>query len=153
MPKCQGPSSSVRRPSAGVDSTADGEVVASEDCASIVPPEGTGPRLRRVADVAVVETADVRGGQRLDVLGRLDGAWLRRILLEREMPSRAVVVAEVTVQATTEVSSFRTITWSRSSRRMVPITRSTKAFCQGERGAVRTSAMLIPFAQRRKSRP
>jgi hypothetical protein len=25
--------------------------------------------------------------------------------------------------------------WSRNSRRIVPITRSVKAFCQGERGA------------------
>ena len=61
-------------------------------------------RLRCAADVTVVESADL--GQRNDaaVLGQLDGAWLGRILLEREVRPRAVVVAEVAVQTTTEVS-------------------------------------------------
>ena len=31
---------------------------------------------------------------------------------------------------------------------MVPITRSAKGFCQGERGAVSTSAMRMPFTRR-----
>ena len=52
----------------------------------------------------MVESADL--GQRNDaaVLGQLDGAWLGRILLEREVRPRAVVVAEVAVKTTTEVS-------------------------------------------------
>src|SRR5258708_29989142 len=42
---------------------------------------------------------------------------------------------------------------SSNSRRIVPITRSAKGFCQGERGAVRTSAMPMPFTRRRNSAP
>jgi hypothetical protein len=38
------------------------------------------------------------------VLGRLDGTRLGRILLEREVRSRAVVVAEITAQTTAEMS-------------------------------------------------
>jgi hypothetical protein len=40
--------------------------------------------------------------------------------------------------------SFTTITWSRHSRRMDPISRSTYAFCHGEREAVRRSSMPRP---------
>src|SRR6266851_4303460 len=52
----------------------------------------------------MMESADL--GQRNDaaVLRWLDGARLRRILLEREMGARAVVVEEVAAQTTTEVS-------------------------------------------------
>src|SRR5215469_2725348 len=34
--------------------------------------------------------------------------------------------------------SFHTFTWSRHSRRIEPTSRSTKGFCQGDRGAVST---------------
>jgi len=50
-------------------------------------------RLRRAADVAVVEPADLRQGNNAAVLGWLDGARLGCILLKREVRSRAVVVA------------------------------------------------------------
>jgi len=53
------------------------------------------------------------------------------------MRPRAVVVAKVAAQATTKVLLVEDMTWSSSSRRMVPISRSANAFCQGERGAVR----------------
>ena len=59
--------------------------------------------LCSAADLAVVEPADVGQGNDAAVLGRLDGARLRRILLEREMGPRAVVVAEITLQTTTEM--------------------------------------------------
>jgi hypothetical protein len=36
---------------------------------------------------------------------------------------------------------------------MVPITRSTKGFCQGERDAVRPSAMSMPSTRHRNSPP
>jgi hypothetical protein len=39
--------------------------------------------------------------------------------------------------------SFHTIMWSRHSRRIEPTSRSTKGFCQGDRGAVSTSS--IPY--------
>jgi len=46
-----------------------------------------------------------------------------------------------------------TITWSRHSRRIEPITRSTYGFCQGDRGAVTTSVMLIASTRQRRSEP
>src|SRR5216684_373481 len=61
-------------------------------------------RLRRAADVAVVEAADVGQGNDAAVLGWLDGARLGCILLEGKMRPRAVVVAEVAVQTTTQMS-------------------------------------------------
>jgi hypothetical protein len=56
-----------------------------------------------VANVAVVEAADEGQGNDAAVLGWLDGARLGCILLEREMRPRGVVVAEITLQTTTEV--------------------------------------------------
>ena len=50
-------------------------------------------RLRRAADVAVVEPADLGQGNNAAVLGWLDGARLGCILLKREVRPRAVVVA------------------------------------------------------------
>jgi hypothetical protein len=46
--------------------------------------------------------------------------------------------------------AFATMTWSRHSRRIEPMTRSTRPFCQGERGAVGTASM---FRRRRSSQP
>ena len=79
---------------------------ASADCAPISSPKGTVCRLRLrcAAEVAVVESADLGQGNDAAVLGQLDRAWLGRILLEREVRRRAVVVAEVAAQTTTEVS-------------------------------------------------
>ncbi len=60
--------------------------------------------LCRSADVAVVEAADQGKGNDAAVLRWLDGARLGRIFLEREMSPRAMVVAEVALQTTTEMS-------------------------------------------------
>src|SRR5439155_22276907 len=60
-------------------------------------------RLRRVANVAVVEAADEGQGNDAAVLGWLDGARLGCILLEREMGPPGVGEAEITLQKTTEV--------------------------------------------------
>ena len=110
-------------------------------------------RLRRAAGVAVVESANLRQGYDIAEFGWLDSAWRGRVLLESEMRARAVVVAEVAAKTTTEVSLVQDDHVSRSSRLIVPITRSAKGFCQGERGAVRTSAMPRPFTRSRNSPP
>ena len=52
----------------------------------------------------MVESADLGQGNDATVLGWLDSARLGCILLEREMRPRAVVVAEVAVQTTTQMS-------------------------------------------------
>ena len=61
-------------------------------------------RLRRPADVAVVEPTDVGQGNDPPQLRWLDGARLGCILLERKMRPRTVIVEEVAMQATTEMS-------------------------------------------------
>ena len=66
--------------------------------------EGSTGSTRRSSDVAVVEAADVGQGNHAAELGWLDGAPLGCILLEREMRSRAVVVAKVAAQTATEMS-------------------------------------------------
>ena len=67
-------------------------------------PKGKSVRLRCASDVAVVQAADLGQSDDAAVLGWLDGAAIGCILLEREMRPRAVVVAEVTAQTTTEMS-------------------------------------------------
>jgi hypothetical protein len=52
----------------------------------------------------VVESADLRHRHDIAVLGWLDNAWLRRVLLESEVCARGVVVAEVTAKTATQVS-------------------------------------------------
>jgi hypothetical protein len=44
-------------------------------------------------------------------------------------------------------------TWSRHSRRIEPITRSTQAFCHGERDAVTTSVIPIAATRLLKTEP
>ena len=83
-------------------------------------------------------------GQRNDaaLLGALNGARLGRILLKCVMRARAVVVAEVAAQTTMEVSVVE-------DNHVVEQFASDGAdhalgegFCQGERGAVRTTVVL-----------
>ena len=49
--------------------------------------------------------------------------------------------------------SLKITMWSRHSRRIEPITRSTYAFCQGERGAVMTSVIPIASTRLQNSAP
>ncbi len=101
----------------------------------------------------MMESADM--GQRNDaaLLGALNGARLGRILLECVMRARAVVVAEVAAQTTMEVSVVE-------DNHVVEQFASDGAdhalgegFCQGERGAVRTTVVPMPFTRCRNSPP
>ena len=64
-------------------------------------------RLRRAADVTVVESAHLRHRNNGAVFGWLHGARLGRVFLERQMRTRAVIVAEVAAQTTTQVDLSR----------------------------------------------
>jgi hypothetical protein len=59
--------------------------------------------ISRAAYVAMVESAHLGQSNDAAVLGRLDGAWLGRIFVEREVRPRAMVVAEVAAQTAAEV--------------------------------------------------
>ncbi len=95
----------------------------------------------------MVESADEGQGDDTAEIGWLDGARLGGILLEREMRPRAVVVAEVALQMTTEMSLVQ----DNHVVKELAADRSDHALgegvCQGERGAVRTSAMRMPFTR------
>jgi hypothetical protein len=101
----------------------------------------------------VVEAADVGQGNDAALLGWLDGARFGCVLLEREMGPRAVIVAKVAVQTTTEMSLVQDDHVVEKVAADGAITLSAKGFCQGERGAVRTSAIRMPFNRRRNSAP
>src|SRR5438445_7333708 len=111
------------------------------------------PWLHSATDVAVVESADLRHCHDIAALGLLDRAWLGRVLPESEMRARGVIVAEVIAKATTEVPFVQHDHVVRSSRLMVPITRSAKGFCHGERGVARTSARPMAFTPCRDCLP
>ncbi len=60
-------------------------------------------RSGRKARVAMMETADFGKLDDLAHTGRLDGSRIRRVLAEREMSSRLVMVGEVPGQNPTEM--------------------------------------------------
>ena len=59
----------------------------------IAPPSKTGSGGE--AFIAMVKPADLRNGDHLASVGRLDGANIRALFVEREMGPRAVIVIDV----------------------------------------------------------
>ena len=62
----------------------------------------------------------------------LNSPAVGRILVEREMSTRSVVVREVASQGTAQVSFAKDEDVIQTSCRMEPISRSTKGFCHGQ---------------------
>ena len=102
-----------------------------------VPPQAE--VLRCLTGITMMEASDH---------GRLDYPALSRcstslgsgrVLLQREVCSGPMVVVRYRLSRRRRWVSFSTTTWSRHSRRSVPMRRSTYGFCQGDRGAVLTS--------------
>ena len=62
-----------------------------------------GAGLRRLADVAVMQATDFGNLHDPARLGELDGPDVRRILVEREVGSRPVIVREVGGQEASQV--------------------------------------------------
>ena len=102
---------------------------------------GTFGPLRCSAFVAVVKTADLRNGKDRTGLGSFYRSGVRSVLLQGEMSPRLVIILQERFHGRYSEASLNTIMWSRHSRRRVPITRSTYARCQGERGADSTGSM------------
>ena len=80
----------------------------------------------------------------------LNGARARCILVQRPMGSDFVVITRIASQDPAQVRFAQDNSCSRSthSRRIEPINRSAKAFCQGEAGALVLS--LMPMARNRR---
>ena len=87
--------------------------------------------------VAVVQTADF--GSHHDASGRLDDAFRRSILAERQVRPRPLVVRNVGPKDTTKMPLIEDDDVVQTLATDRPMTRSTWGFCQGERGAVRTA--------------
>src|SRR6266404_1805926 len=92
----------------------------------------------------MVEPADFRNGNDVPYLRWLDAARLWRVLVQSQMRPASLIIAAKLFQMATQLVSLKTMTWSRHSRRIVPMTRSTYARCHGERRA--DSTCLIPIA-------
>ena len=70
----------------------------------------------------MVQSADLRQGNDLAVVGWLDGARLGGVFGEGQVRARAVIVAEVIAKTTTQVSLVEDDDVVEEFRRMVPIT-------------------------------
>ena len=105
-----------------------------------------GRRLSCAPVVAVVQAADL--WNRDDVAERwwCGRPWMWRVLRQRVMRPRLVVVRQVPTQDARQFGFIHDDHRSRHSRRMEPMRRSAYAFCHGERGAVRSACMPIPLA-------
>ena len=71
---------------------------------------------------------EAAGHGRLDDLAfvkTLHPSWLRGVLRQGEVGAGPVVVDAVLAQQAPQMVSFSTTTWSRHSRRRVPMSRST----------------------------
>jgi hypothetical protein len=85
--------------------------------------------------------------------GGLDRPHVRRILVEREMRARPVIIREVRDQRASQMplaendDMVQTLAPDRTDQS------SAKGFCQGLWGAVRTSSIPIPFTRFRKASP
>src|SRR5258708_6438705 len=109
--------------------------------------------LRRLADVAVMQATDFGNLHDPACLGELDGPDVRRILVERKMRARPVIVGEVAGQDAAQVAfaeNQNVIQTLASDRADEPL---GERICQGLRGAVRTSLMPMPFTRWRKAWP
>ncbi len=81
----------------------------------------------------------------------LDSSGDGRVALERVVRAALVVVDLIRAQRAQPVPSPIGMMWSVHSRRMLPITRSTYAFCQGDCGAEIRGSMFITLSLRRNA--
>ena len=80
---------------------------------------------------------------------RLDGAGNRRILVQGQVRTRLIVVAEVAPQQMMEMALAKDNHVVMHSRRIEPISRSAYPFCHGDRGDMGRSRM--PMARTRRT--
>ena len=103
--------------------------------------------------IAIVKSADLRKGDDPTLIRRPYKARLWAILFEGEVGPGVVIVPQVGRQKPPEVVFTQDNDGMRQSRRIGPMTRSAKAFCQGERGALNTSVISMAFSRDRNAAP
>ncbi len=110
-------------------------------------------RLCRLPCVAMMQAADFWSHDDRAHLGPLDGSHVGRVLLEREMSSRAVIVDEVAGQDAAQVplaehkDMVQTLTAHRADEPL------REGVCHGLWGAVRISSIPMPFTLCRNECP
>ena len=102
-------------------------------------PSDAEPDSGGVAFVAMVEPADLRPRHDPGGAQRLDGASLRRVLAEREVRSRALVVRDVGSQHPPAMSLPEDNNVVQTLATDGPDDPFDEGFCQGERGDVRST--------------
>ncbi len=70
-----------------------------EDAGEEAPP-AIAEKLRGAASVAVVKATDLRQGDNATEFGGLDRPWVGRVLRQRKVSTRPVVVTKIAVQPT-----------------------------------------------------
>src|SRR5947209_6476968 len=112
-----------------------------------------GARLRRLADVAVMQATDFGNFHDPARLRKLDGPAVGRILVEREMRASPVIVGEVAGQDAAQVAfaeNQNVIQTLAADRADEPL---REGFCHGLCRAVRTSSIPMPFTRCRNCSP
>jgi hypothetical protein len=72
----------------------------------------------------------------MDDSSQLNRAKDRRILVQRPVSPDAIVIIGIGIQTPAQMGLAKTRMWSKHSRRIDPISRLAKQFCQGEAGAI-----------------
>jgi hypothetical protein len=100
-----------------------------------------------------MKPADLRKGDDPATWREVDVSGLGTVVVERLVGTHGVVAGHVGAQKPVEMSLVQDEDMGEAPRRMEPITRSTKGFCQGARGAVRTSRMSMLLTRRANASP
>ena len=95
----------------------------------------------------MMQAADLRDGDHLSDPAWQDRPRVRTILVERQMRSSALVVIDIGEHYAAQMALVEDDDVIQTLAGIEPITRSTYAFCHGDRGAVITS--VIPIASTR----
>ena len=99
-------------------------------------------------NTGVVVVKSAQDGAWTEHIGSLNRARNRRILVQGSMRSDVAVIVRIGSQDLARVTQPKTMMWSRHSRRIDPISRSAKPFCQGEAGA--GGLPRVPMARYRR---
>ena len=110
-------------------------------------------RSGRAAFVVMMETVQMRVGDDRTGPRRLDGARRGRILVQGQVRPDPMVVIQVELKRSSESPFIPHDDVIETFPPGVPIRRSAKGFCHGDRGAMRSSSMSNRFKRSPKAGP